>query len=252
METSALPGVKSRGDVLRASEVNQVTDAIRAAQRAVNQIGGSGRPIGTRNEPAAIVSILNDTGATIERGTIWGLAETYNADDPTIRVFKIETPDASHLGRWVVAAMDILNGTVGPAYFSGICQVVVNVADEDAEDYRYADIDQTEGSGAFGSEKLVACGDGSAEILWKESGTGDVQAIIRFPRIRQGKMAKLKAAIDKDAIGSVKLCTYNTDTEEYDEYGIEFDALNVGPSNGIEGDIVLISEDEHRRPFFLR
>ena len=79
--------------------------------------------------------------------------------------------DPTHLGRFAILTGPIPNGKIGQAAVAGVCVAKVDVQ---AEDDGFADI-------ADGSTASLTSGpSGAATILWKETGTGEKWAIVRF------------------------------------------------------------------------
>lgn len=132
---------------------------------------------GTQRRSADIVRIRNGTDVDLGRGSVLGIAGPIFGPDANEDAFLREvafrgvTPTADHAGRFVVLLEPAAPGQVVRGYAAGSCSVVVNVVDE-ADDR--CDVDAGE------TGRLTSSTTGSAQIVWKESGTGEKNAIIRF------------------------------------------------------------------------
>ena len=77
----------------------------------------------------------------------------------------------THDGKFAILWEPLKVGTLGLAWIFGVCQAQINVTNAS---HGYADIANTDAT------KLTSNVAGGAQILWKESGTGTVWAVIRF------------------------------------------------------------------------
>jgi len=150
---------------------------------------------GSREFPSfQTVLVRNDTGAAQGRLAVLGINSPIidpadNADEFKRRVAlscvapAADTPE----GKFVVLAEPLAVGAIGRAYAAGLCPAEVNVEDEDAEAYQYAEIaDET-------TEGLLASPSGSASIIWKEDGVGLKPAIVRLGGAAGGRISWAKA-----------------------------------------------------------
>lgn len=130
----------------------------------------------TRN--SGIILVKNASGSDRERFHILGITEpvispTDNEDQFKNRVaLKGETPNEDdHLGKFVILLEPLKAGSLGLAMAMGVCPVRINIEKEE-----YACADVNDGNAA----SLKSGTSGSAQILWKESGTGVKWAIVRI------------------------------------------------------------------------
>lgn len=125
-----------------------------------------------------IVPIKNNSGGDLGRfavlgidGPIFAPAESDDGFKNRVALVGVTPADPTHIGRFAILLEPIANGKIGQAAVAGVCVAKVDVQ---AEDDGFADI--ADGSAA----SLTSGPSGAATILWKESGTGLVWAIIRF------------------------------------------------------------------------
>lgn len=124
--------------------------------------------------------IRNDSGSARDRFDVLGLDgvvfEPATALDQfkTDPVFKGVTPTTDHEGKFAILLEPLPADAFGLAMLAGVCCLEINVNDADDE---YAEVSEE-------THYLLSSGSGSAEILWKESGTGFKWAQVRFPMAR--------------------------------------------------------------------
>lgn len=127
--------------------------------------------------PAHTVMVKNNTGAARERGEILGLNGPIITSAQNLDVFKTRigfngiTPTASHHGQFCVLQESIPAGEIGLASLTGtvVCQVQIN----------YTFLTRCDVEATY-VQRLYAKPNGSAQILWAESGTGNKWAIVRL------------------------------------------------------------------------
>ena len=166
------------GDPLRipAPTFNTFVDA---AQDFLNRRHNQGGPVQTPGEDGLIL-IRNDTGSDLDRFSVLGIDDSILiAPGDNLRAFKNQpafvgvTPDElAHRGRFVILAEPLKDGCIGSAYVTGVCPVKLDVVDEDHARAEVKDGD---------TSVLQTVWNGSAQILWKEPGTGERWGVIRFP-----------------------------------------------------------------------
>lgn len=123
--------------------------------------------------------VLNNSGSNLDRFAILGIGDPVTLPATNVDTFanairiKGETPsDPEHVGKFIVLQETAPIGAVAIGLVSGISIVKLNVSDEDDE---FAEIDDGE------TDELKTGATGSAQILWKESGTGSGKwAIVRL------------------------------------------------------------------------
>lgn len=127
--------------------------------------------------PEGIVYVKNSTGADVPRFGVMALTniEILPADNPSgfeaQPVFTGSLPAAAYATRYAVARKPIGTGAIGECYISGVFAATVNVV---AESHACA------APVAGDALKLSTSGDGIAQIVWKETGTGTKWAVLRM------------------------------------------------------------------------
>jgi len=153
-----------------------------------------GAPLLRFERRPAEVLVKNTTGAARSQFEVLGVDGVEIAPATSLSKFKRRvalsgtTPAVpDHRGNFVVLLDDLPAGAVGPAIASGLVHVQISVA-SGIEALERADV----ADGQAGH--LVPRPDGSAQILWRESGTGTKWAIVRLgPDARRGFWARLTA-----------------------------------------------------------
>ena len=126
---------------------------------------------------ADICKVLNTTAGPLERFAITEIAGALiapadnEAEFQVRAAFRVRVPTAEARGRWCVLAEPIPPGRIGRAWVSGVCPARVSVEETH---HQYAEAD------AGNSSRLVSADQGSARILWRESGSGQRWALIRI------------------------------------------------------------------------
>lgn len=169
----------SAGDPLRISAESWnalmgLGQQLRAGDASLNPPGLGGGEL-----PPGVIWVRNDSGADAAEFAILGIdgiliSPTANAQEfrysPGLSV--VTPVAATHAGKWAVLLEPIAAGDIGKARIFGLAPVTIEVTDGDATRADVIDDDAT---------KLQTSTTGTAEILWKEPGTGDKAALIRFP-----------------------------------------------------------------------
>jgi len=173
-----------------ASTWNAFIDAAQDYKDRTADIGRTSPSTGFRS--SGIITVKNESGSARRQFDVLGLGEpiflpssgsagggsgggSSGGADQSFRnmvAFRGVMPtEDEHIGRFVVLIEPLAAGTVGKACVSGVCQVRVNVTDEDHEFAELAD----------GQADTLESGDtGSAKILWKEDGTGQKWAVVHL------------------------------------------------------------------------
>ena len=154
----------------------------------------------------SVILVQNDSDADQERMAVLGIDDWLF--DPSQEEAKYKSrasascvvPEAdTHDGKFVILAEPIADGKVGRAYASGICPVKIDVQSADDE---YADIADAE------TGHLESGSSGSAQILKKESGTGEKWALVRVSNVSPFSLVVLANAVanfayvDDDNVGT--------------------------------------------------
>ena len=182
-----------------ASFRNALVDLL-GRQHAAFAFNGGGSPgaplVGAAEAQHArreIVRVQNVSGSTIDRYGVAGIdsplfsPSSYSDAFKAEPLLKVTTPAAgTHDGAFVVLLEPLADDAIGRAVLAGATQVQVDVADEGHAWADVADGDATQ---------LASAPAGSAQILWKQSGTGTKWAIVRLANLCVGRLlfGKLKA-----------------------------------------------------------
>lgn len=150
-----------------------------AARKIAEMDASAMRSMSATREPAT-VPVKNPTASAWETGYIVGLGAPLFTPTDNLGEFKFRptiigaVPTmASHEAKWGVCAEQIPAGKIGRVVVDGVavCQVTVTAATSGLNGVELVDGDATKA-------RLVA--DGSARVLWRETGTGTKWAMIRF------------------------------------------------------------------------
>jgi hypothetical protein len=172
----SLEKVKS-GDplVVPAATYNTFVDAARDYLARQQDQAQSARPGGRHS---GIVLVRNDSGSDRSRFDVLGVSGSLFDPAADLDAFKNcpalsgATPSASsHTGRFVVLLEPIAAGAIGPAMASGVCPVRVQVDDATLQ---LADVKNSDAT------CLKTSRTGSATILWRQSGTGTIWAVVKL------------------------------------------------------------------------
>lgn len=154
---------------------NAMIDAARAAR------DGGGGTGGARTTPrdGDIVRVRNDSGADLARRSVLGLDGPIftpaDSEDAFLRevTFKGVTPTGDHQGKFCILLEPAPQNRVVRAYVGGVAQVKLHVADPA---HTCADVS------AGDTSALLTSDDGSAQVLWKDSGAygAAVWSLVRF------------------------------------------------------------------------
>jgi hypothetical protein len=157
-----------------AADWNRVIDATRAHYEAL----GTPRPVPSMVTSKATIRVKNTSGDDLERfsaaaisGVLIDPADNAEAFAATPG-FTVATPVVEDVGtgRIVITAEPVVAGSIGRAYASGVCIAKIDVTDEA---HTHADV-------ADGTTTITSTFAGPLTILWKETGTGVVFALVRF------------------------------------------------------------------------
>jgi hypothetical protein len=154
---------------------------IDAAQKAKNAQHDELSDGSAQFRQADIIKIRNDSGADLPRFSVLGLDAPIFAPAVSLRAFQDQVAlkgviptEEDHFGRFAILLEPAGSGRIARAWASGVCQARVNVEDEDHSCADVTDGDPT---------KLTSAKRGAAQMLWREGGTGDQWAIVRFGTI---------------------------------------------------------------------
>jgi hypothetical protein len=165
------------GDALKLSATawNAMLDIARGSRSGATGAGAWGGSAGN----GIILFLRNDSGAAVPMGGVLGLGEPmydYSDDPDGIKTSAFTLtgtlPDAQeHASTFAVALEPVAKDAIGRFMIEGVCSAKVSVAAE-------GDAFAGPKSGEVGY--LDSGTSGSAAILWKETGTGEKWAVVRF------------------------------------------------------------------------
>jgi len=174
------------GDKLRmpAKAYNTFIDMARDFQNRQRNADGSAQP---GSDPAStIVLVKNATGADQLRFAVLGINGPIYTPDDNLDSFKNKLAfigavptTASYTGKYVVLLEPAVNGAIVRAVVAGVVPVKVDFGDAN---HGFADVKNSD------STSLKSAAAGSAQILWKQSGTGVKWAQVRLSNILAGSL----------------------------------------------------------------
>lgn len=165
------------GDQLRipARDYNSFVDAAIAHRRSEGNLLGGDNSLAPW--PACVVLVRNDTDDEVDRFAVLGIdgvlfTAADNLGEFTNRpAVKCVVPTSTHTDRFVVTTEPIAQGKIGRAVIAGITPVKLDVQSE-TDKFASATVVTT---------SLKSSAFGTAQILYREPGTGVQWAIVRFP-----------------------------------------------------------------------
>ncbi len=151
----------------------------RKLERVLKEQDAGRTVVPPRFQHTGIVRVRNDSGVNVPQYGVLGVNDAVFDPAFHLEAFKrnvvlsggLPDKDKHTAGRFVICAEPIPAGQIGKAFASGVCPVMISVG---KEQHTYADITHNNALG------LVSGTQGPCVILWKESGTGDKWAVIRF------------------------------------------------------------------------
>lgn len=154
---------------------NAALDAGRAFREGQFGIGSNDL---TTTRSGVLISLINNSGSNLDRYGVLGLGDPlwtpYDNEDAFLRtvVFQgVEPVVPDHRGKFAVVLEPADDGRVVRAWVGGCVTVRVDVLNDG---HTYADV--KDGSVV----ELQSAGCGSAQILWREGGTGSQWAVVRL------------------------------------------------------------------------
>lgn len=204
-----------RGDAfqLKAADFNLIADSANAHQARMFSKDRHGARLG-----GATVLIENDSGADVDRFGVLAISDVLVSPTDNLVEFQQApalqgiTPVTGYEGRFAVAADPIADEAIGYGFVAGTCCVQISVTDADCY---YAEILNSDAA------KLGTHPAGTAQILWKESGTGTKWAVVLLGGgANRPVLAKTQEAAQADEYISVKFMN----GAGTDVFGSAFDA----------------------------
>jgi len=172
---------------------------------------------------SGIILVKNTSGTDQDRFAVLGIdspviTPTDNEDEFKNRLaLRGVVPDqAEHVGRFVILAEPLADGEIGRAFAHGVCPVKINVEDEA---HAYADIEDAQ------TQYLKSGTSGAAQILWAESGTGEVWAVVRLGAASIGTHENPKVLGGSGETADTE--EWDVDNQETGYDGVEFKALRL-------------------------
>ncbi len=169
----------ARGTPLRipAAAYNAFIDA--AADYRNRTVGMEGE-YKQHDTKTGIVYVRNNAGGDLEQFAVVGLDGLVIGPDDNDREFRhrvvmkgVKPDEDKHRSKFGILVEPVASGKLGRAVVAGLCQVKLNVPDEENEP-RFAEIEDSV------TGNLKAATYGSAVILWREGGTGVQWAVVRL------------------------------------------------------------------------
>jgi len=208
---------------LKASTWNAFVDVANKFRNRVDV--GLELGAGNSEDPAHTVMVKNNSGADLVAGSILALNGPIISPTENIRAFKTRigflgvTPAASNHGQFVVLREPIGSGRIGLAALTGVVQTKVEISHTWLKR-----CDITAGS----TTKLTAKPEGSAQILWIESGTGEKNALVRLNACRDAvAFGKPASNIAAGSTATITLWVAGAATT-YTVSGVEFSWMTGG------------------------
>lgn len=192
---------------------------------------------------SGIVLVKNASGADRERFHVLGIKQSVISPTDNVEEFKNkvaltgETPSEEiHRGKFVILLEPLKSNSLGMAMAQGICQVKVTVGNAT---HTHADVNDGEAG------TLKSASTGAAQILWKETGTGEKWAVVRlglpvsFPPVYKATDDQDGSTVEAKGIQADGTLA-SGDAEELDVYS---DAYPVR-----ENDLLILTSDAAGKP----
>lgn len=216
------PGQKIRS--IPAAQWNAWTDAAISYQHRRPRLGVDYFP---HHDQPCVVNVKNIAGEDCPRFGVLGLeapvilpsenqAEFLSSD----LALTGTTPDHNqHFGRIAIMQEPTSNGQIGRGYVSGVCPAKVDIVDE--AHWTAAMLDAN-------VDHLQSGPLGSAQILWKEEGTGLKWAVVRLGRPQGWCFARLGSALSGGAgnFSTSDVYTLNADADAWIDTGFNADIFS--------------------------
>lgn len=176
MPGDALKKVR-RGDKLRipAATFNAFVDAALDLRQRQQEQSASSTP---KVPQMGLVRIKNTSGSDADRFAVLGIDNPVFTPTDNLDGFKnkpalkgVQPTVSSHTGKFAILMEPIKANAMGMGLISGMCPVKIEVA---SANHKYAEIK------ASTVANLKSAVVGPAQILWKESGTGTLWALVRL------------------------------------------------------------------------
>jgi hypothetical protein len=169
MQNSNSEGKASPGQPFSAPKAEIWNSMIDAGNAHRNDRLSNGTPEPTRPRQTDVIKLKNNSGADRSRGEILrinGKAITNLSDEHLWLIGSAPTDD----GYFGILKEPIRNGGIGQVQVSGCCMAMIDVADAD----------HTRAKSVASQYVLESSDDGPIEIIYKPSGTGELECVVRF------------------------------------------------------------------------
>jgi hypothetical protein len=169
MQNSNSEGKASPGQPFSAPKAEIWNSMIDAGNAHRNARLSNGTPEPTRPRQTDIIKLKNSSGASRSRGEILrinGKAITNLSDEHLWLIGSAPTDD----GYFGILKEPIANGSIGQAQVSGCCMATIDIADAN----------HTRAKAVASQYVLESSDDGPIEIVYKPSGSGELECVVRF------------------------------------------------------------------------
>jgi hypothetical protein len=169
MQNSNSEGKASPGQPFSAPKAEIWNSMIDAGNAYRNARLSNGEPGPTRPRQTDIIKLKNNSGADRSRGEILrinGKAITDLSDEHLWLIGSAPT-DAGYFG---ILKEPIASGSIGQVQVSGCCMAMVDIVDAD----------HTRAKAVASQYVLESSDDGPIEIVYKPSGSGELECVVRF------------------------------------------------------------------------
>lgn len=209
-------------DVLTADTWNGFVDAANDYRRRGMRLNIA-QPRGYETQNSTVM-IQNNSGSDLDQGHILAMGAPLIGPTANLTEFKARsgwagaTPTLADHGKFVVLAEPIANTKIGLGIIAGIAVARVNFQIETLD---RCDVGTT-------TQYLDAKPEGTAQVLWKESGTGQKWAAIRLGALRDAMVVgKTNAEVLSGATAAVTMWINGIPTA-YDVPAVKLDWMHGG------------------------
>jgi hypothetical protein len=167
--------LKKPGDPLRfkAAHWNRIAQVVNSADGDLTPGGGAL----AFARSGIIVPVRNNAQTDLDRFSVLGIIGPANDPESDLPGFQRERlldgglPDESkEVGRFAIMLEPVENGKIASGLIAGICPVLLDVADENEDDF--ADIRDGD------TTRLTTGPTGGAYVVWRKGGTGEQWALV--------------------------------------------------------------------------
>lgn len=210
-----------------AAAYNAFIDATRKLKELEHQIQRG--LLNARGPQPAVVLVKNNSGGAVGRFGVLGIDAPLITPTANLDTFKQQvvligsTPTDDHRGKFIVLLEPLVSGAIGRAVIAGVvaCRCLFATGDETLADTETGD-----------DTRLAALGNGSAKVLWKETGTGEKWAVVRLQGANKDlDLYYLNGALARGGNVNADLLTWGgTDWDTHGASTTIYDPLKLGPA----------------------